>query len=120
MSAGHNQRLGQCGEALAAQYLENQGMKILDRNVRYRHGEIDLVALDGQTVVIVEVKTRASLQFGTPAEAITQRKVATLRRLASQWMQDHHHHASLVRIDVISVLVGPNGGSQIERIEGLA
>ena len=62
--------LGRRGEDLAAGYLEAQGMRIVDRNWRCSEGEIDIVALDGDALVIAEVKTRKSLAYGHPFEAV--------------------------------------------------
>ena len=79
----HNQALGAYGEALAAGFLTRQGMVLLDSNWRCPQGEIDLVLRDGRTLVVCEVKTRSSNDFGTPHEAIDRRKVDRLRRLAA-------------------------------------
>ena len=68
--------LGRYGEDLAARYLGERGMQVLDRNWRCEHGEIDLVALDGDCLVVCEVKTRRSTAFGEPVEAVTWRKAA--------------------------------------------
>ena len=73
------QQLGRYGEAYAARYLVEHGMEVLDRNWRCAAGEIDLVLRDGDVLVVCEVKTRASLAFGSPFEAVTERKLARLR-----------------------------------------
>ena len=64
------QRLGELGERLAAEYVQKKGMRILEHNYRIRGGEIDLIAQDGREVVFIEVKTRASREFGRGVEAV--------------------------------------------------
>ena len=87
-AAAIKQALGAYGEALAARHLVEQGMVLLDRNWRCDAGEIDLVLRDGDVLVVCEVKTRSSLRYGTPHEAVTDIKVARLRRLASRWLEE--------------------------------
>ncbi|MDD2859004.1 MAG: YraN family protein [Candidatus Nanopelagicales bacterium] len=111
-----SQALGRYGEDIAVQYLQRQGMVILERNWRCPVGEIDIVARDGQAVVICEVKTRSSHQLGTPAEAVTPRKVRRLRHLAAKWLESRQAHAPDVRIDVVSVVQPAWGPPQIEHV----
>ena len=85
-AAAIKQALGAYGETLAARHLVGQGMVLLDRNWRCDAGEIDLVLRDGDVLVVCEVKTRSSLRYGTPHEAVTDIKVARLRRLATRWV----------------------------------
>ena len=121
--AGVANAVGAYGERLAARYLTESGMQILDRNWRCDQGEIDLVAMDGTCVVIVEVKTRRSLLFGSPVEAVTAVKAARLRRLAACWLADHRSLVDPVadiRIDVIGVLRPPRGPAQIEHLVSVA
>lgn len=100
--------LGKRGEELAAAFLESEGYAILDRNWRCQQGEIDVVAFDGIDTVFVEVKTRSSVLFGHPLEAITVLKLARLRRLAAAWCEEHPGNHDHIRIDAIAV-VAPNG-----------
>ena len=98
-------------------------MQILDRNWRCDQGEIDIVAMDQTCLVIVEVKTRRSLAFGEPVEAVTAVKAARLRRLASCWATDHRSlldSVAEVRIDVIGVLRPAHGPAQIEHLVAVA
>ncbi len=81
--------LGARGEELAAAALAAAGMLVIDRNWRCGQGEIDIVAVDGDETVFVEVKTRASVAYGHPLEAITAQKLARLRRLAAAWCEAH-------------------------------
>ncbi|QBJ98029.1 YraN family protein [Rhodococcus sp. ABRD24] len=100
-----NLALGAMGEELAVCRLTEVGLQILDRNWRCRHGELDVVAADGDTVVFVEVKTRSGLGYGSPAEAVTHAKQRRIRRLAQQWLAESERHWPQVRFDVVSVLV---------------
>lgn len=115
--ADHTDRrraLGDYGERLASRYLTDQGLSILDRNWRCAHGEIDLVARDGECLVFCEVKTRRSVRFGDPVEAITAAKAARLRRLAAAWLRAHEVRPQRIRIDVVGI-VRPAGGPAILR-----
>jgi putative endonuclease len=120
MTYARNKALGEYGEQVAADHLAGQGMSILARNWRCRHGEIDIVARDGATLVVCEVKTRTSHQHGGPFEAITGHKAARLRRLLRAWLEEHDVHPPAVRIDVVSVLVPSHGAAVVERIAGVA
>src|SRR6266568_9231622 len=93
--------LGQIGETLAASYLTTRGWEIVDRNVRFREGEIDIVAARGGILAFVEVKTRRSAAFGSPAEAVTWRKQRRIRTLASRYLAEQHPGARAVRFDII-------------------
>ena len=97
------QALGRWGEAIAANYLENQGYLIIERNCRTPYGEIDLVAQDGAVLVFVEVKTRASDAFGFPEESITSQKREHLISAAQAIIQSMSNHPYSWRIDVIAI-----------------
>ncbi len=99
-------RLGAFGEQLAARWYEERGFEILDRNWWCDAGEIDLVLWKGSTLVICEVKTRSTLAYGSPAEAVTAPKRSRLRRLAACWLVAHDVRPSTVRFDVACVLAG--------------
>lgn len=96
--------LGAAGEDFAADYLSDLGMQVLDRNWRCREGEIDIVLLDGDEIVICEVKTRRTTTYGQPIEAITRAKFARLRRLAGRWLADHEVDTHRVRLDIVALL----------------
>ncbi|HUN79681.1 MAG TPA: YraN family protein [Solirubrobacteraceae bacterium] len=111
--------LGRLGERLAAAHLERLGYAILVRNVRTRYGEIDLIAFDGRTLTMVEVKTR---KIGARAKLIRPdqqpltwlqpRQRARLRRLAAAWLTDEKHmrmNAQTIRFDAIGVVVDDRG-----------
>ena len=115
--------LGRHGESVAVAHLERVGLRILARNWRCPAGELDVVALDGSCLVAVEVKTRSSLAYGHPAEAVTWEKAARLRRLTAQWLQDHgaeHGHLSSVRIDVVAVLCPAQGPALVQHLRSVA
>ncbi len=111
--------LGQYGEEVAARYLSGLGMNVIERNWRCDAGEIDIVASDGNTLVVCEVKTRSSEAFGSPFEAITQRKLRRLRQLATKWLEVHQIYAPLVRIDVIGIVQGSIGSPNIKHLRGV-
>jgi len=97
------QPLGRQGEAAAARYLRRQGYRILARGDRSWPGEIDLVALDRQTIVFVEVKTRESRDSGHPIEAVGPAKQRRLTRLAVTFLKRHGLLESPARFDVVAV-----------------
>jgi len=103
------QGLGRTGERLAAQTLEHQGYRILEYNFRCRHGEIDLVAEDGQDLVFVEVKTRRGTAFGRPEEAVTPRKQQKLLEIATYFLDLHSYIDRAWRIDVVAVQFSIHG-----------
>jgi putative endonuclease len=102
----NNIDLGRRGEDEAAAYLASLGYRIIDRNWRCPQGEIDIVALDGSELVIVEVKTRSSRGFGDPLEGVTEAKLTRLCVLAGAWRRAHRGvRARTTRIDLIGVLM---------------
>jgi putative endonuclease len=111
--------LGRHGEELAAQYLLQEGFLILDRNYRCAGGELDIVAMDQRVLVACEVKTRSSLAYGTPIEAVTIQKLRRLRRLAMRWVVTHGLLCDTVRVDVVGVLKTESGEFEIEHIRGV-
>jgi putative endonuclease len=118
------QRLGRHAEDLVAERLAAAGWRILERNARTRHGELDIVALDRRTLVFVEVKAgRAGSSFGPerPVHSIDYRKQARVRRLATAWMgerRDLPRYAE-IRFDAVGVTFDrANRPIDIEHIEG--
>lgn len=96
--------LGRKGEEIAAEYLVKKGVKILDRNWKYGKNEIDIIAHDGDFVVIVEVKTRSSNFFTEPETAVTRDKQRILVRAANAYMGWKRCRGE-VRFDVIAILI---------------
>ncbi|HRW19535.1 MAG TPA: YraN family protein [Dermatophilaceae bacterium] len=112
--------VGAFGQRVAERYLVDQGLVVLDRNWRCRIGEIDLVARDGDCLVVCEVKTRRGSAFGTPAESVTWAKLARLRRLAAAWAAAHPEHSwGDIRVDVVGVVRPPSGPSLVEHLKGV-
>ena len=111
--------VGQQGEEIAARFLVEAGYVLVERNWRGTRGELDIIARDGDEIVVVEVKTRTGLGFGHPAEAITPVKLARLKRLTGQWLCEHTPRAASVRIDVVAVLLVPSG-PRVEHITGVS
>jgi putative endonuclease len=101
--------LGAFGEAWAAGYLSRLGYRVIDRNVRNQHGEIDIVARDGDALVFVEVKTRRTSRFGAPQESITPARYARLARCVEAYLQRLATPPERYRIDVVAIEVGPSG-----------
>jgi len=113
-----SRRVGLEGENAAAAYLTSLGYRVIERNVRFRAGEIDLVAEDGGVLVFVEVKTRRGRGFGAPAEAVTAEKRRRLVRLASLYLARRGGPVPPCRFDVVSVEPGPGGRYRCEVIRG--
>lgn len=112
-------QLGLDGEAVASVHLERAGMRIVERRWRCAHGELDIVALDGDTLVFVEVKTRRGLAYGHPFEAITPDKVRRLRTLAALWLQERPHRGP-IRMDAVGIVAPRSGAWRVEHLRGIA
>ena len=110
------QGLGRTGERLAAEALTQRGYCILEQNYRCRHGEIDLVAEEGQDLVFVEVKTRRGVAYGLPEEAITARKRQKLREVASHYLDAHQCSERPWRIDVVAIQLSGSGKPEEIRV----
>lgn len=108
--------LGLAGERLAEKFLRASGLKIIARRFRTRAGEIDLIAMDGDEVVFVEVKTRRSGRFGTPEESVTRTKRAHLRAVAFAYLSSTHRPRARFRIDVVAIEVFVNESPRITHI----
>jgi putative endonuclease len=112
--------VGAYGEQVAVTHLLERGFVVLARNWRCELGEIDIVARDGDCLVVVEVKTRRSLRFGPPAEAVTAAKMARLRRLTARWITESGLHPPRVRIDVVAVLPQRSGAAKVDHVRAVA
>lgn len=111
--------LGRRGEDCALTYLTAAGYQLVERNWRCAQGEVDLiVARDGE-VVFVEVKTRSSVRFGHPFEAITPVKLARLRRLAYAWCAEAERPPRRIRIDAVAVVAAAGAEPVLEHRQGL-
>jgi putative endonuclease len=98
-------KLGDAGEDLAAAALKKQGYKILERNYTTPLGEIDLIARHRGELVFIEVKTRKSLRYGEPQDAVSAAKQARLRKLADYYLQRQRLGEVEVRFDVVGITV---------------
>ena len=115
------QHLGRLGEQVAAEHLERLGYDIVARNARTRHGELDLVAFDGGTLVFCEVKTRRAGRAAVPFDALGALKQQQVRRLARAWLAENpgRPRADNLRFDAIGVTFDPTGRLlALDHIEG--
>lgn len=110
--------VGRYGEDLAAHHLEQSGLVIVERNWRCPAGELDIIAREDQTLVFCEVKTRSSVDFGTPAEAVGPVKARRLRRLGLLWLNEHPGARGELRFDVVSVLRRRGQPALVEHLRG--
>lgn len=106
--------VGSKAERKAAKFLEKLGYKVIDRNFRSKFGEIDLVAVEDDTLVFVEVKARATRLFGLPEEAVNKRKIQHITLAGEYYASKHPELPKLQRIDVVAV-----EGSDIKLIKVL-
>jgi len=111
--------LGRKGEDLACDYLERQGLVVLSRNWTCRDGELDLVATDGDQLIVCEVKTRSGVTSGSPLEAVTPEKLARVRKATQRWLMAHRVGWVSVRYDAISILWPPDGEVRLHHLKGL-
>jgi putative endonuclease len=115
------QRLGRRAEDLVAARLQGLGWHLVERNFRTRSGEIDLICLDGRTLVFVEVKAgREGSSFGPerPAHAVGPRKQLRLRRLAREWIAERRGPSGVAgyRFDVVGVSFGTDGLADVDHL----
>lgn len=116
-----NAAIGDYGERVAARFLSDAGLVVLARNWRCALGELDLVARDGPTLVVCEVKTRRIPAVEHPLAAVTPGKAERLRRLAERWIAEHPDLAAPgcdVRIDLVAVLPSHRGAARVEHVRG--
>ena len=114
--------LGRYGEDVAARMLQESGLDVLARNWRCgRRGEIDILASDGDALVVCEVKTRREGPFQVPMAALTPTKVARLRTLAERWTAEHGGAPpGGIRIDLVGVTLPARGAARVEHARGVA
>ena len=108
--------LGKRGENLAAKLLINKGLTILERNWRTGRTEVDIIATDGLFLIICEVKTRSSSQFGSPDEAINVKKMEALARAGAVYQEEKGMGLEF-RFDVINIILKEEIPEQIEHLE---
>ncbi|MEJ3744137.1 YraN family protein [Actinomycetes bacterium KLBMP 9797] len=110
--------VGAYGERCAAAHLTEAGLRVVARNWRCADGEIDIVAWEGEDLVFCEVKTRRTLEFGFPVEAVVGAKARRLRRLAMRWLADHPVRPRDIRFDVVSVMARRRGPWRVHHLRG--
>jgi putative endonuclease len=112
--------VGATGEKTAESFLKRRGYKILERNVRSRYGEIDIIAREDRCLVFVEVRTRRGSEFGTPEESVTSAKRGRLVALAESYLQSLEKMPSSWRIDLVAVELDREGRtSTVRHIENV-
>ncbi|MCC4907127.1 YraN family protein [Microbacterium sp. cx-59] len=113
--------LGRDGEDTAANYLRDAGYDILDRNWRCPLGEVDIIARDGDEIVVVEVKTRTTERYGHPLEAVDTRKRSRLWKLAAAWCRQHPDLARGrgVRVDAVAIVGASASEFRVEHLQDL-
>lgn len=113
-----NAELGRRGEDLATDYLAGTGLVVLSRNWRCRDGEIDIVATDGERLIVCEVKTRSGTGCGEPSEGVTPAKAARIRRVTASWLRTYRVTWCEIRFDVLAVLCPHDGPATVEHLRG--
>ena len=109
---------GILGEKLAQDFLKKQGYRVIETNYRCPEGEIDIIAKHKDSLVFIEVRTKRSLEFGSPEESITRTKRERLRTAAARYRQTHNNLPLSWRIDVVAIELDQRGKpSRIELIE---
>lgn len=104
---------GAYGEQLAVTFLQNNHFRILERNFRAGHGEIDIIAVLRDTLVFVEVKTRVSLSYGSPEGSVSRRKLHEITQTAWMYKNRHPELPASLRIDVIAIVLSSVGGDVV-------
>ena len=101
-----NRVKGNIGENKAVNYLTDKGYEILETNYKNKLGEIDIIAKDGERIVFVEVKARATAKYGYPREAVNEYKQRKIRMVAESYLKSKRLLNSYIRFDVIEILAG--------------
>ncbi|MEW6507585.1 MAG: YraN family protein [Bacteroidota bacterium] len=112
----NKRKTGSKGEDIACEFISSIGYEIVERNYQFGHGEIDIIAKDGVTLVFIEVKYRMNLEFGPPELSITKGKQNQIRKTASAYLWENEIKDQLSRIDVIAILQLGNQEPQINHI----
>lgn len=102
-------QLGDLGERLAAEYLEGLGHRVVATNVRRREGEIDLITVEGDTLIFVEVKLRRTATFGGAISALSAAKQQRMAALAEAYCAEHPELPQQARVDLVAIDLGPDG-----------
>lgn len=114
----NTRKFGIIGEKIAQGYLINKGYEILETNFYTKRGEIDIIAQKDKCIIFVEVKTRTSLKYGTPAMAVNSTKKKHIKSVAKTFLYLKRLNGYDVRFDVIEVFIN-DGKCQINHLEGI-
>lgn len=115
-----NKFIGLLGEDIACEYLKNNSWIICERNIYYKCGEIDIIALDGEVLVFIEVKTRTNNKFGGSLSAITKKKLQTLNKLSTIWINENKKYSfTSFRIDAILIDINKSLIGSINHFKGI-
>ncbi len=109
-------QLGQSGEQMAVDFLEQEGYSIVTRNFRCKTGEIDIIARDKDYLVIVEVKTRRNKKYGEPAASVDFHKQRQICKATQYYLQRHELFEQDIRFDVIAIVAPDNTAPTIQHI----
>lgn len=113
--AEHND-LGKWGEDIATDYLQRKGYQVIERDWKSGHRDLDIIALDGDTVVFVEVKTRSNRLFTDPVDAVGYQKVRNLQQAANHYVKYRHINCD-IRFDIVCIVGNDKSEPEIEHIE---
>ncbi|PID60602.1 MAG: YraN family protein [Ignavibacteriae bacterium] len=116
MTQNKNQ-LGNKGEDIAVDYLKENNYKIIERNYRFGHGEIDIIAEQNEILIFIEVKTRKNLEFGPPELAVTKSKQRQIKKIAEAYLYENEINDKDCRMDVIAILKEDKLPPRITHIE---
>ena len=116
-NSSDTENIGKKGEEMAREHMAAKGYSILDLNWHHGHKEIDIVARQGNEIVVVEVKTRAENYAEEPWEAVTSSKIRNIVEVADAWLRIHKVDLE-ARFDVISILLKKDGSYSLEHFEG--
>jgi putative endonuclease len=109
--------LGRLGEEIALGYFRGKGYRIVERGFRLFRGEIDIIAYDGPTLVFIEVKTRATTEFGLPEDAVTPAKQRQIQKIARGFLVERSLGEPDCRFDVLAILVPAEGDPAVTHYE---
>jgi putative endonuclease len=109
-------RTGKKGENIAVAYLKSNGYRIVERNYKCLFGEIDIVAIDGDTIVFIEVKSRKSEEFGDPQVAVGLEKQKKISKISLKYLGEKHLYPCNARFDVVAIKMLPSG-NRVELIQ---
>lgn len=113
----NNKLLGALGEDISCKYLSNSGYKVIERNFRCRAGEIDIIAIQDDTVVFIEVKTRSGGNYGSPSEAVSKSKQMKIIKTALFYMQKKKLLDNMCRFDVMEIIIDEDHNYNINLIK---